>query len=107
MEPGEDVLECVRREIVEELGVAPEMGRLLYIHTFTDKDEVQSVEFFFEVKNGGEYIDIEGLARTHAHELHEIRWTTPEEALTIRPERVMRDFASGSLLSDLIRYTKG
>ena len=107
MEPGEDVRECVRREIVEELGVEPTLGRLLYVHTFTDKDTLQSVEFFFEVKNPQEFLDIEGLARTHAHELHEIRWVAPSEDIKIRPETVTQDFATGTLLSDEIRYTKG
>ena len=107
MEPGEDVRECIRREIVEELGVEPTLGRLLYVHTFTDKDTLQSVEFFFEVKNGADFLQIEDLLRTHAHELAEIRWATPADGLDILPRKVTQDFATGTLLSDEIRYTKG
>ena len=41
LEWGEDVKECMDREIIEELGVKPEIGRLLYrtyapIHLTTD-----------------------------------------------------------------------
>jgi ADP-ribose pyrophosphatase YjhB (NUDIX family) len=107
MEQGEDVIECVKREIVEELGVEPVIGRLAYVHTFVDKDTLQSVEFFFEVKNAGAFVDIEGLSRTHAHELFEIRWVAPTEDLKIRPEVVMKDFVVGSLLSGETKYTKG
>ncbi len=107
MEPGESVIECVKREIVEELGVVPVLGRLLYVHTFEDKDTIQSVEFFFEVTNGGEFLNIEGLERTHAYELAEVRFVAPEEGINIRPQTVTQDFANGSLLSDEIRYTKG
>ena len=55
---GENVLKCMSREMVEELGVAPDIGRLLYVNTFIDsKNETQSTEFFFEIKNGEAYLD--------------------------------------------------
>ena len=107
LEPGESVVECMRREIIEELGVEPAIGRLLYVHTFKDKDTIQSVEFFYEVTNGGDFLDITGKERTHAHELAEIRWVEPTENVQIRPAKVTEDFAHDALLSDQIRYTKG
>jgi ADP-ribose pyrophosphatase YjhB (NUDIX family) len=107
LELGESVEEGLVREIVEELGVRPSVGRLLYVHTFEDKDTLQTVEFFFEVLNGAEYLDIAGLERTHAHELAEIRWASPSDGLRILPKGVTVDFAHGSLLSNAVRYTKG
>jgi len=35
LEWGEDIRECLVREIIEELGVKPEVGRLLYVNNFT------------------------------------------------------------------------
>lgn len=107
LEPGESLLECVAREIVEELGVQPEIRRLLYIHTFEDKDKIVSMEFFFEVTNSIDFINLDGLERTHAFELAEIKWAVPADGLKIRPEQVTSDFAKGALLADAIRYTKG
>ena len=40
LEYGEDVITCLKRELVEELGVVPEVGRLLYISTFMDKKKI-------------------------------------------------------------------
>lgn len=36
---GEDPRECIHRELIEELGVVPVVGRLLYIHTLVQGDE--------------------------------------------------------------------
>ena len=36
---GENPEECLRREMVEELGVEPVVGKLLYVNTFVDKRE--------------------------------------------------------------------
>jgi 8-oxo-dGTP pyrophosphatase MutT (NUDIX family) len=41
LEYGESVEECLSRELKEELGVEPEIGRLLFIHIFSAKDGLQ------------------------------------------------------------------
>ena len=109
LEEGESPVECIQREIVEELGAAPAVGRLLYVHIFSDKnkDEGESLEFFYEVTNGEAFVDIEGLTRTHAFELSEIRWASAAEGLRILPERIAKDFKNEELLSDNTKYIKG
>lgn len=106
LEFGEDVKECMSREIMEELGVRPEIGRLLYINTFIDGKDTQPIEFFFEVLNGSDYLNSEDLVRTHAHELSEIIWASPTDDIRILPEKMGMDFKVGKLLSDEIRYIK-
>lgn len=64
LEHGETLLEGLRRELVEELGIRPEIGRLLYVHQFT-KDDHESLEFFFEVINGKDYTDVRTEDTTH------------------------------------------
>jgi ADP-ribose pyrophosphatase YjhB (NUDIX family) len=107
LEWGEDVKECLSREIIEELGVKPEIGRLLYINTFEDKNSVQPIEFFFEVLNGKDYLDSEKMTRTHAHELSEIYWASSTDNIKILPQKMGQDFREGKILSDDIRYIKG
>lgn len=106
LEWGEDAKECLRREIVEELGIEPQIGRLLYINTFIDSKNKQPFEFFFEVTNGAEYVDCEQLARTHAHELAEICWVSPEDDIKILPLGFGKDFKEGLVGSNEIRYLK-
>lgn len=107
LEWGEDIQECLTREIVEELGVEPEIGRLLYINTFTEGNSVQPIEFFFEVKNGRQYADTENLTGTHAHELSEIIWASPYDNVRILPEKLGEEFKIGKILSGGLRYIKG
>lgn len=107
LEYGEDVLECMSRELFEELGVKPTIGRLLYIHTFKDGDICQPIEFFFEITNSEDYLHTEELARTHAFELADIKWLSVTDETNLLPQEIARDFKEGTLLSDEVRYIKG
>ncbi|MDE2030902.1 MAG: NUDIX domain-containing protein [Patescibacteria group bacterium] len=104
LEWGEDIKECLSREIVEELGINPEIGRLLYVNNFTEKDTEQSVEFFFEVTNGYAYKDFENHTRTHAYELADILWIEPNDLVNILPKEFEEDFKLGKIISDQVRY---
>jgi ADP-ribose pyrophosphatase YjhB (NUDIX family) len=104
LEWGEDIKGCLIREIIEELGITPEIGRLLYINNFIEKETRQSIEFFFEVTNSHEFKNLENLERTHAFELAEIIWASPADSNPLRPGRVWEDFKNGMILSDIVRY---
>lgn len=110
MEWGEDIQECMKREIVEELGVEPVIGRLLYVNTFhvsKSHEEIQPFEFFFEIKNGGDYMECEKRVRTHAHELAEILWVSPADEVNLLPSQVYADFKEGVLGTEAPRYING
>jgi len=106
LEWGEDIKECLSREIIEELGVKPEVGRLFYINNFSQTDGKQYVEFFFEVKNGKDYLDTEKLTRSHAHEISEIVWISPTDDIRVLPKSLGEDFKVGKIISDEVRYIK-
>ena len=106
LEYGEEVKECLEREIVEELGVKPEIGRLFYINTYMQSDKKQYIEFFFEVKNGIDYLNTEKLTRSHAHEIAEIIWVSSTDDIRILPKSIADDFKAGKMVSDELRYTK-
>ena len=99
---GEDIITCLKRELVEEFGILPEVGRLLYINTYIDKYEY--VEFFFEVKNGKDYLNIEGLERTHAHELTEMLWISPDSDIKILPVKFDEDFKNNKILEGETKF---
>ena len=102
---GEEPVECIEREIVEELGVNPTIGKLLYVHTYTDKG-VQPIEFFYEVLNGENYLNTETLKGIHAHEIAEIRWVGKDEEINFLPHKLYEDFKSGSIFSNEVKYIK-
>jgi ADP-ribose pyrophosphatase YjhB (NUDIX family) len=106
LEWGEDPHECVSREIFEELGVKPEVGRLLYVHTFTTEQNQHYVEFLFEVVNGNEYIDISNQRRSHAHEIVQTMWVSPDDPIKILPTKFWEDFKTNQVLQDMPRFFK-
>lgn len=106
LEWGEDVKECLSREMIEELGVKPDIGRLLYISKYTEGADKQYIEFFFEVKNGKDYLNIEKLACSHAHEIAEIIWVSLTDDIRILPKSLNNDFKVRKIISDEVRYIK-
>ncbi len=61
---GEDILAGVKREMVEETGIEPEVGSLLYIQQFSYLD-TEHLEFFFHIKNTKDYLQIDLESSTH------------------------------------------
>lgn len=103
LEWGEDVKECLQREITEELGINPEIGRLLYVYNFIE-DNTHSVEFLFEIINSREFKNIENVKGTHAHEIAEVCWVKPSDTANFLPKPVWEDFKKGDIVFDNIRY---
>jgi ADP-ribose pyrophosphatase YjhB (NUDIX family) len=104
---GEDPKECIARELVEELGIIPVVGRLLYVHSLIQDEEKQSIEFFFEILNGADYIHHEEKVKSHAHEIAETAWIGKEDEVRILPEEVAQAFREGTLPSSETRFIKG
>ncbi len=103
---GESPRACIERELYEELGVHPTIGRLLYVNTFTLEQAgipTQPVEFFFEVTNTVDFRTL-GASRSHAHELAAVEWVAVGDPVTILPARIAADHAAGLLLSDEPRF---
>ena len=64
LEDGEGLLNGAAREIIEETGVKPVIGNLLYIHQFTFNG-IDYLEFFFHVVNGEDYLNVDLSKTTH------------------------------------------
>lgn len=50
----EGLEDAMRRELIEELGIEPKVGRLLYVQQFAHKD-VDYLECFFHIENAEDY----------------------------------------------------
>jgi ADP-ribose pyrophosphatase YjhB (NUDIX family) len=106
LEWSEDPKECMEREVIEELGVQPDIGSLLYVYSFVDSRERLSLEFFFEIKNASAYRSLEGVHRSHQHEIEELRWVNKEEDCKVLPSFLLDDFKSGNLPSNNTRIVR-
>lgn len=61
---GETLEEGLIREIIEETGVTPEVGRLLFIQQYYDGDK-EFLEFFYEIKNVNDFDNIDLASTSH------------------------------------------
>lgn len=59
IEKGEDVMSAIKRELVEETGIEPELGNLLYVHQIKGADGYDTPEFIFHIKNGQDYLNFD------------------------------------------------
>ena len=64
------------------------------------------MEFFFEVKNGKDYLDTEKLFRSHAHEIAEIYWASPNDDIKILPQNFAEDFKQQKFDFNETRFLK-
>lgn len=84
LEPGEAVEDALKREITEETGITPIIGKLLYVHQF-DHNTEESLEFFFHITNSADFANINLSSTTHGYkELAEIAFIDPK-AVEIYP----------------------
>ncbi len=104
LEGSENPKECIEREIYEELGMKPEIGKLLYVNNYTEKDGTHYVEFFFEVKNGSDYIDIKKFNGLLKDELSDIMWISKNENIKVLPEKIYSDFNNDIMFSQDVQF---
>lgn len=80
LEEGEALHDGVEREMIEETGVKPIVGNLLYVQQFA-YGEKDYLEFFFHIINAGDYLAIDLSKTTHGElEIAEIGFIEPSAA---------------------------
>ena len=60
----------MERELIEETGIKPVVGNLLFINQLIN-DTHHRIEFFYHIKNSADYINADLSAATHANEIAE------------------------------------
>lgn len=64
MDDGETLEQALYREMIEETGIAPTIGKLLFMQQFHDGEKEQ-LEFFFLITNSDDYEEIDLAATSH------------------------------------------
>lgn len=64
LEPDESLYEGLYREIIEETGITPKIGKLLFIQQYKD-DRKEYLEFFFHIENPEDFHTIDLTATSH------------------------------------------
>lgn len=104
LELGETIHEGLKREVTEELGISPQIGRLLFTNNYIENNGNQSIEFIFEATNGEDYLDEKNLKGTHSFEFNDIYWMGKNDSKTILPKMLQDYLNNGTLLSDTVRF---
>lgn len=105
LESGEDPKSCLEREIIEELGIKPVIGNLLYVNSFPDEN-AWNIEFHFEVKNAMDYLDYATQKRTHSHELVEVFWMKKTDDVSLLPRQIREDFKNDLMDFKEVRFIR-
>jgi len=78
LEENESLIEGVTREMIEETGIVPKVGKLLFIQQFVLASGVEEVDFLFHIENPEDYAEIDLTTTTHGEvELAEIGFVDP------------------------------
>jgi 8-oxo-dGTP diphosphatase len=78
LEDGESLSDGIQREMVEETGIKPNVGKLLFIQQFTFED-TEGLEFFFHIINSEDYLHVDLSKTSHGEkELAEIKFIEPK-----------------------------
>lgn len=62
---GESLHDGLHREMVEETGIVPKIGRLLFVQQFSEDGQKEQMEFFFHIENPEDYQTINLAETTH------------------------------------------
>ena len=74
---GEPLIPALEREIVEELGIQPVVGNLLYMQQFVYGD-IEQLEFFFHITNAEDYLHVDLSKTSHGHiEIDQVEFVDP------------------------------
>jgi 8-oxo-dGTP diphosphatase len=80
LDDNESIIDGITREMIEETGIKPDVGNLVFIQQFKTKASSEdNLEFFFHIKNAKDYLDIDLTATTHGEEeIAEIGFIDPK-----------------------------
>ncbi len=86
VDDGEHIVDALKRELYEELGVKAVVGKLLTVYQFRHSGTWQGPKFFFEIENVDDFDEIDIEATTHgAIEIQQVEFRDPATTEHLRP----------------------
>lgn len=80
LEVGESLHEGLHREMIEETGIAPQIGKLLFVQQYGNPAEQEFLEFFFHIENAEDYEEIDLAATSHGElEIAKVDFIDPKK----------------------------
>lgn len=78
VEDNESINDAIQREMVEETGVTPHIGQILYVHELFESGK-EILEFFYHITNPDDYTNIDLSKTSHGEaELQAIEFIDPK-----------------------------
>lgn len=84
LDMGELLEDGLKREMIEETGIEPKIGRLLFMQQFTEDGKKEQMEFFFLIENPEDYEVIDLAATSHGvEEVELVEFIDPKEHVVL------------------------
>jgi 8-oxo-dGTP diphosphatase len=84
LDMGELLEDGLKREMIEETGIEPKIGRLLFMQQFTEDGKKEQMEFFFLIENPEDYETIDLAATSHGvEEVELVEFIDPKEHVVL------------------------
>ncbi len=94
IDENEALIPALQREVFEETGVKPVVGKLLYIQQYANDVEEQ-LEFFFHITNVDDFKNIDVSKTSHgAEEIAEIGFVDPKTTVVLPEFLRTQDFSN-------------
>lgn len=75
---GESLTAGLHREMIEETGIAPKIGKLLFMQQFSEDGKEEEMDFFFHIENPQDYHTIDLASTTHGElEVEHVEFIDP------------------------------
>ena len=101
LDAGESLEEGLLREMIEETGIKPEIGPLLFTQQFRINDE-KYIEFFYHITNATDYETIDLAATSHGElEVAEYGFIDPAE-YSILPEFITAEAIQAAITNGTV-----
>lgn len=85
VDEGELITDAIVRELLEETGIKPIVGRLLFVHQFV-AGSTYGPEFFFHIQNPNDFMEIDLSKTSHGEqEISQIGFYDPKELENVLP----------------------